>query len=351
MKKIIILSLALVAIGLSSCSDKEDPTEQDTYLEIVTEIQTRSTAITTNFEENDRIMIDADGIKATGTYSSQKWSLSPQVKVEKNETLDVTAIYPYTTADITDIPIDIRKQVDYLYATTTVTQASPVAHLKMKHALSSLAFNIQGNGTVERVSFVLPSEGILDAITGNIKPGESKSQELLVNRSMNAEGWTENVPDVFVMPFSELKELTVTIDGNDYSVKLQEQIGQGTKYILRLIYTGSSLYLTGMEQVSMDQYTDKEQSGIRKNNLSITYSSKHLFQVGIPIIDAQLGTICWGDGTEEAYAEDITHNYQAGIYVMTLEAISSAYSFTIPNVEYVEEIDLRDSQTKNAKKI
>ena len=65
MKKIIILSLALVAIGLSSCSDKEDPTEQDTYLEIVTEIQARSTAVTTKFEENDRMMINANGIKAT----------------------------------------------------------------------------------------------------------------------------------------------------------------------------------------------------------------------------------------------------------------------------------------------
>lgn len=342
MKNILSLLLAFAVICFPSCSDKDEPTEKDVFLELVTEIQTRSTVVKMEFVDDDQMLVDAGGINITGTYSSGKWLLNPQVSLTSGETLGVTAIYPCMGTDITAIPVDIKKQIDCLYGTATATSSLPAARLNMEHALSSLAFNIQGSGTVEKVSFLLPSEGVLNAKTGNFKSGEKKLQVLLINRNMNAEGWTEEVPDVFVIPFSALTELTVTVDGRDYPVKVKQEIAQGRKYIFHLIYTGSSIYPVGVEQVPMDQYTDREQSDIRKNDLSITYSSEHTFQVNAPVIDAIAGTICWGDGTGESYAPAGVHDYAPGNHVMILETVGCADSFTISNIEYMEEINLSD---------
>lgn len=350
MKKNMLFSLALVAICISSCSDKEEPAEpaeRDVYLEVVTEIQTRSTAVKTEFADDDRLLIDAGGIKTTGRYSSGKWSLNPQVRLENGETLDVTAICPYMAADITAVPLDVRQQTDYLYATAKATQTSPVAHLGMKHALSSLAFNIQGAGTVESISFVLPSNGTLDAVSGVVTPGKNGVQMLSVEKGMETEGWAEEVPDIFVIPNTRLSALTVRIDGRDYTVDVEHTIGRGMKYMFRLAYAGNLLALTGIAAIPLDQYTDDSREPVSGNTLTITYTSKNIFYVEIPRLDAVTGLIHWGDGSEEPYTKNTTHDYQAGTHAMILETMGGDGSFSIPSIEYVEEIDLRNFHINN----
>ena len=325
----------------TSCSDNDEPVEeQKVYLEIVTEIETRSTNLKTVFSDNDRLSVDAGGAKLTGTYKSGKWALSSLVELEKGKKLNVTALYPFTDTDLKTVPINIENQTDYLYGSASASAELPVARLHMKHALSSLAFNIQGNGKVESISFTMPVEGTLDAASGVVSSGKSGVQTLEVNRDMNLEGWTEEVPDIFVMPNTRLSAVTVKIDGKDYTVNVEQAIGQGMKYIFRLAYAGNLLVLNNISSISMNQYTDDAQTPVHENTLSVTYLSRHDFQVSVPQLDIITGLIDWGDGSEEAYMENATHEYQAGMHIMTLKAVGGSGSFILPSIEYVEEINL-----------
>ena len=112
--------------------------------------------------------------------------------------------------------------------------------------------------------------------------------------------------------------------------------------MFRLAYAGNLLALSGIEAIPMDQYTDDIREPVHGRTLTVTYTSVAGFHVTIPKLDATTGLVHWGDGTEEPYAENVTHRYQAGTHVMVLETMGGTGTFSIPGIEYVEEIDLRN---------
>lgn len=152
-------------------------------------------------------------------------------------------------------PIEITSQTDYLYSGSgvAVSRSNPKAVLTMKHALSALAFNIRndnyaGEGKLQQISISgnpICTSGILDVPSGTIKGTVSAKYEYACNVNIQQDGWEENIPAFFCIPFSSSgSDVTVIfkIDSEDYSCQLPKYgILGGMKYIFYLSLTERGL--------------------------------------------------------------------------------------------------------------
>ena len=208
---IYIISIHLFHISCSDDSDVKVSANEPAVLSVKTDIATnlRSSGPISSFAANSELGLflthhgNIDHIyEEYGTvrnvrsiFNGWDWHQEPYVFLGP-EPLSVFAYYPYnnTNGNPRQIPIEHMSQTDYMYGTLIeeqyeVSKYNPVAHLKMKHALSLVQFNIFKHNyprdcRVNRIEVknsydshpVLYSEGTMDISTGKITYTEGKNK-------------------------------------------------------------------------------------------------------------------------------------------------------------------------------
>lgn len=361
--KIIGISLLSASYGCSSDKDEVLP-EDKPLLEISTTIQTR--AVTTAFTSGDKMSIfvksgsavnSEDYVSAvTATLDKSTWIISPQVEL-KTEAY-VFALYPYSSNINPDaVPVNVGSQTDFLYSgdPVKVSPTSPKATLTMKHALPMLAFNIASNGytaegkltSILLTGKVLQTEGTLNVSNGNItgtKPGE---YNITMSKSITKEGWTEQLPQMFCLPFAAVEnkvKATFTIDGKEFSASLPEiSVESGMKYLFRLMLDKDQIkFLPDQtEVISLNKDTDQMVIG-ETSTLGILYKGKQAVLPELTGNGKVTGTVFWGDNEQTPYSFPLSHTYASeGEYKASIQA-TGATAAEFENLTDIEEIDFSD---------
>lgn len=197
------------------------------------------------------------------SYGALAWTLDPVVKLSKQSAY-IYAYYPYSEAVTTPsaIPVDVTSQTDYLYAGSghVASSSSTNVTLSMAHSLSLFSFNLRKQVsdacTLNSIqirstsgSNVIASAGTLDCSTGAITPTMYAPFTLAVNRTIETNGWTTNLPVAMVFPFTVATpsnvEIVFTINDIAYTVPVPAGLDftSGLKYIFNLSLQGSDLVL------------------------------------------------------------------------------------------------------------
>ncbi|CDB11786.1 conserved domain protein [Bacteroides sp. CAG:633] len=368
-QKYILFSL----IGLSAVACKDDQEElgggEKVEVTFTTEVQTRAlTNVTTDIEKDGETMnvfvLESSSITSgqevptyQATRQSGSWKSNPALELTSGQKKYLRAFYPYSanigTPDA--IAIEINSQTDYLYTGTTVqaTYEKPSVKLTLKHALPILAFNIKkenydGEGKLEQITIEgknFYTQGTLNIASGEIKGSTQEKFSITCNNTLSAEGWKEDMPDMFCIPFtSSGSDVNVTfkIDGKDYTCPLPKYgIAQGVKYIFRAAMTAKGITIfDAPELVSLNSDND-DMSQFSYGMLRITHNSLTFTPPTFSGVNIT-GNIDWGDGKTEIYSTAAQHEYEKdGEKTVTLE-MWGAEEVTLPKLTGVTEIDLTE---------
>lgn len=357
-------------IGLSAVACKDDKEEiiggESVEVTFTTEVQTRAlTEVTTDIEKDGETMnvfiFESSSITAgqevpnsQATRQNGVWKSNPAIQLTSGQKKYIRAFYPYKANIGTPDAIAIDIKTDYLYSNAAV-QASydkPSIKLTMKHALPILAFNIkkenyEGEGKLEQISIEgknFYTEGTLNIASGDIKgTKQQKATMNCGNMTISAEGWKENIPDMFCIPFtSSGSDVNVTfkIDGKEYTCPLPKYgIAQGVKYIFRAALTTQGITIfDNPELVSLNSDSD-DMSQFSYGMLKIIHNSTSFTPPTFSGLNIT-GTIDWGDGNNEIYSTSAQHEYEnSEEKTVTLE-MWGASEFTLSEITGVNEIDL-----------
>lgn len=360
--------MALLCLLATSCKDEQTPASSN-KAEVVfsTEVQTRALpGVTTSLEADGtslRLFVSASSSIRTDhllfnsklTRQSGNWKGTPAVEVEKGTPVYLFATYPCcaeTEAPDT-LPVEIESQTDYLYSGNGVAASfeQPAVLLTLKHALAMLSFNVkkedyQGEGVLQKITIqgaAFHTQGHMSVTTGNITGNAPGSYTKNCNLLLQSDGWTEDMPAFFCIPFVSSGSnitLTCTVDGVDYSAPLPKQgISGGVKYQFHAALTSIGLTIfEGPEIVSLNNNTDnmtEQEYGI----LRITHENR-TFQLPSFTGKNITGTIYWGDNQEETFGLQAGHTYNdAGPYTVTIETWG-VEKVSLPDLKKVTEIDL-----------
>lgn len=360
----IALSLCLLSCG------EDDPVEEQQEAEKAITISTTvftQASPTLDFVEGDAMNLFAktygsasapnkiEDVKAISRGGS--WSIEPEVMIGESENLFIYAYAPYTEGleETAAIPVDVRSQQDVLYSGSFVPVSYRTNHAKltMKHALSLVAFNISaqgysGNGELQSLSIegdVVYTTGVMSIDKGKIIGKGQENFEMYVSKKINADGWENDLPRMWQIPFSTKGEevcLTAKIDGKSYKAIFPEvEMKSGFQYIFRMILTDYGLeFIPNQTQtislnVESDQLEQLEGYGV----LHITHSADSIV---VPELlgDNIFGTVRWGDELVSTYRIGEKHSYsQEGSKVLSVETWNSK-GFKLKNLNGVEVIDI-----------
>lgn len=356
-----------IPLFLAACSSGGDdevivPEEPKAKLSISTTIQTR--AVTTAFSSGDKMNVyvkTGSGITSTdykagisASYNGSLWTLSPEVELQGEAY--VFASYPYiVSANANSVDVSVSPQTDYLYSGNgvKVSGSSSTASLTMKHALPMIAFNIaKGNyigegklSSIEVTGENLYKTGTMNVANGEITGKDKGSYTIATSYTIVADGWKENLPQMFCLPFNsngDNVEVTITIDGTKKKTVLPTQnIVGGMKYLFRLVLTQDEIIMLSdqTEVISLNKNTD-EMSGGAVNELSILYKGTKAVIPELTGSGKVTGTVIWGDGTQEPYSASLTHTYsKEGNYQVRMQSVG-ATAVEFKDLEEVEEINL-----------
>ena len=362
--KIMALLAPLFLYGCSGGGDDEVtvPEEPKANLSITTTIQTR--AVVTSFASGDKMNVfvktgsaaSASDYKSgvSASYNGSAWALSPSVELQGDAY--VFAAYPYSaSADAQSMAVSVSPQTDYLYSGSgvKVSGSSPAASLTMKHALPMIAFNIAkgsyaGDGKLTGIEVsgdALYKSGTMNVSNGSITGTEKGSYSLAASKVIAKDGWAEDFPQMFCLPFeSDGSKITVTlkVDGNELKTVLPKQsVTAGMKYLFRMVLTqdGVMALADQTEVISLNKDTD-QMTGGDVNELGILYVGS---KAVLPILTGSgsvSGTVTWGDGSQEAYAASQSHTYsKEGEYRVEVQTLGATV-VEFKDLETVSEIDL-----------
>ena len=365
-----LLSVVVCLSVLAACSDKDDKDAPSgkKELSVTTTILTRAvSAVKTAFKSGDEMNVFVktagassaenfvNGMKAT--FDGNAWTLVPAVELSSDSKVYVYAVYPYNNSytNAAAVPVTVAAQTDYLYsgAATVVSYTSPQASLAMKHALDILSLNIasEGYGGAGKIESIVwggdgfGTEGTLDIGTGVVTATKKGTYTLPVDKNITAEGWTENLPQCFVLPFNSTGKnisLIAKIDGQDYTVLLPKMVVEaGMKYVFHLALTsnGLSLVENKTEVISLNkesEVTDLGAYGVSK----ITYAAT---VISLPEFKGEQnvsGTVYWGDGVQGSYTFPGTHTFSSAENHEVKIETWGATKLNFPDLKDIEEVDL-----------
>lgn len=364
------LSLALAALTLGSCKDQNEPDPTPNKGDAVevtistSEIETKAAML--EFSSSDRMniypktdnKIDAANIfeNVVASYDGSKWKMEPAVTLDDKNTLTfIYAVAPYDASytDPAAIPVDLAKQVDLLYSGTAVpaSRNTPTVNLRMKHALSLATFNIvpasfTGNGKLQGAKLqgdIVYKTGTMKASTGKITEGEKGVVEAKFDKTVEAGGWRQGLPGMWVMPFNTktgTANIDFTIDGKTFSLTLPEvEMRQGFQYIFRLVLTDNGLEFdpSKTETISLNVTSDEPQEFEGYGRLDIKAGGSWLYAPSF-VGDAVFGTIS-APSLNMPYSPAFKlQNLSAGQTVI-IESWNSA-GFEFETLDGIESIDM-----------
>lgn len=365
-----IYYIASCLLILQACGDDPkapiDPEVEKVTVGIVTEVLTKA-AVTTEFGNGDQMnvyaktygKIDAPDFVANikATYTNGKWDINPPIKLSEGEKTFIYAIAPYNDkiTNLASIPIDIADQQDVLYSGNfvPVTYTSNQGKLTMKHALALTSYNISkegysGAGVLKKIGFsgeVVYTKGTMNIENGKIAGTEKGSFTLNSNKQIVANGWSDNLPRIWSIPFSTIATtatLKVVIDDKEYDATFPEiEMKSGFQYIFRLILTNYGLeFIPDQTQtISLNQESDQMSALEGHAILKITHRNA-LFDLPLLTGDNVFGFVNWGDNTSDSYSVNASHNYSgSGEKEVVIESWNST-GFEMKNLIGVETIDL-----------
>lgn len=371
-KKLIYIVGLSLPFALQACSDDEPGTGSgegsgnQVEVVITTQVETKATVVTALGDGNEMNLyaktygdLKAPDLveKVVATNTGGTWTLEPAVRIGEGGRAFLYAVSPYS-ADNTDpaaIPVDISAQEDVLYSGSfvPVTYTTHTAQLNMKHALMLLTFNIlkqgyTGSGTLQSLS--VSGEPVYTRGTMNVSSGKiaGTGKDVFVapaEKVMSAEGWTEDLPRFWAIPFStQGKEavLTAVVDGKSYEARFPElEMKGGYQYIFRLVMTANGLqFIPGqLETVSLNLSDDRPEALEGYGVLTLTHSSTDFV---LPVLtgDNVFGTVDWGDGSSGGYEIGGSHAYTGGGTWETVVESWNSTGFELRTLSGIEEIDL-----------
>ncbi len=271
MKKIFILTAAILSIAfLSSCESNEQEEVQG-KLSIQADLNQMSRASKETFLPGDELgifILNAEGnnyndcdcsFNNKGILSGE-WSLQEEIALSKQPG-SVYAYFPYSieVTDYRKIPIESTSQTDYLVATpTTVDASNSVATLRMQHILSLVKFTIKkdgyiGNGHITNITLQGTGlNGTFDATTGDITITKVGNAIYKGDFTLN-----ESPLTIGLIGFPQVVTSTialVTIDGEKYSYKLAPSTwerGKETTYTLGINTEKNTLVTIGTTTIDV----------------------------------------------------------------------------------------------------
>lgn len=371
MKNIYNLLACAILIGVSGCSSEDDsalePSDKDKVeVSITTEILTRA-SVTTAFRQGDAMnlyaktygKIDApdmvENIKAV--YDGSGWTVTPAIKLGKNGKSFIYAVYPYTEGlkDLANVPVDLDEQQDVLYSGSfvPVTYTTHTAKLTMKHALALVSFNISnqgyaGAGKVQAAGLAgeeVFATGAMNVQTGKVIGKEKKELKVDVNKVVVGNGWTDDLPRIWAIPFStKVKKalLTMTIDGKDYQAQFPEvEMQGGYQYIFRLVLTvhGLEFIPDQTQTLSLNQETDQIENLQGHGVLRLVHTASD-FRLPLLLGDNVFGVVNWGDDTTDSYSLRGSHEYSTSVERdVSIESWNST-GFELQTLTDIEVIDV-----------
>lgn len=363
--------LVLVCAVVVACKDddKEYVEEPATEVTFTTTVQTRAvTNVVTKLDDGDAMNVfmaeeTADeSLQQARNYKAVcqggVWKGVPAIEFGSSAKGYLYAVYPYqeTSAKMNAVPVDITSQTDYLYSGNgvAVSRNNPKVVLTMKHALAALAFNIKndnyaGEGKLEQISISgkpVCKSGTLDVSSGAVKGTVSAKYEYACNVNIQQNGWEENIPAFFCIPFvSSGSDVTVTfkIDGEDYPCQLPKYgVAGGMKYIFYLSLTEGKLTLFPEQTKQISLNVDSDSMSIPNYSLLKIVHDNALFILPSFKGEGIVGTILWGDEQSEEYGATSEHSYENGqSHTVTVETWGTE-EVSLSSLVGISEIDLSD---------
>lgn len=365
----------MMSLAAASCSDKDDPGSQGgsgngVEIGIKTNVTLNTkTALIENLESGHEMNVWIDVTSETGailssdqvkaTNNGDTWTLSKSVRLDKGQTADVYAVYPYSESNTNReaVPVNVASQEDVLYSGSAsyASYTSNVVTLNMKHALSMIAVNIKkegykGNGVISKIKISEPSlvalKGTLNVTSGKITPTEFGELAVDVNATIGDGGINGVLPGMWVIPFSskdhEAVKATITIDGKDYSVELPEvRMSTGWQYVFHAVLTANGLVFVpdATEEYALNKSDDEIGNLAGHGVITFTYSGR---EFAFPSFsgDNIFGNIKADDGSRANYKIGGSLKLSSDASQKVVVETWNSTGFTLDNIEGIDAIDL-----------
>ena len=365
------LLAAIIMLLMVACSESKDGTEpsadpNSVKVEISTEVITQAN-VTTELVQGDKMNIYAKTYNSVespdlvsnvmATRNGTEWEISPEIRLVKGGKVFLYAVAPYDAAytNPAAIPVDLSKQLDLLYSGAYVpaTFNTHSVKLNMKHALTLASYNIlkqnySGAGKLTSLTVAgdpVFSNGTMNVSTGAVTGSEKTGVSADFNVTATAQGWTSDIPSLWVIPFStkvQKASLTAVIDGKSYTIDIPEvEMKAGFQFIFRLTLTDLGLEFVPnlTEQRSLNVTTDSVDPLEGYGVLAFSISGDRWAQPAFTG-DNVFGSLNWGaDGCTYKNSAEIVFGDGAANRNVVVETWNST-GIELPDLVGVEGIDL-----------
>lgn len=365
---------ALMTTALAACSEKDNPGGEDSGNGVEVGIKTEvtlntKTALIQKLDDGHEMnvwinvasdmgaVLSTDQLHATNTGGT--WKLDKTVRIDKGQTAEIYAFYPYTPSatDVKAVPLDVTTQDDVLYsgAATYASYTANVATLNMKHAFSMVAVNVAkegyaGSGVISRVKLAEPAliatKGTIDVTSGKITATEYGELAVDVNATIGETGINGLLPGMWVIPFSSKDQdpvkITLTIDGKDYTVDLPEvTMGSGWQYVFHAVLTPHGLVFVpdATEEYSLNK-ADDTMTGLTGHGVITFMYAGQTFLFPTFTGDNVYGNVKAADGSQANFSIGGSMNLSSGASQQVVVETWNSTGFSIVNIDGIDAIDL-----------
>jgi hypothetical protein len=247
MKKNLRLFSLLFAV-FCACS-KEAPVEKlkDGYLSVFPVVSMETKGFITSFYAGDEVGIYIEGAgegagqNLRGSYDGCDWEM-PWIEAP-SRSMPVYGYYPLQSGVTDVLPVDLRRQTDYLYSgKINGTTGLSRVHMEMKHALALVSVTVTRNdypllGHVSKITLDgVHLTGNMDIRTGAISPsGEKKA--FIIEPDWIVDDALPSKASVLLLPAEDTASvrITATVDGYEYSYVAPNRRQAGCEYVYSIV--------------------------------------------------------------------------------------------------------------------